>query len=68
MQAHENQQSATVVSTIAILVGNKLSNNIDAEYREAIGDIILWDTPVIKKTGQQEENTHPRNYLRTRKT
>ena len=49
MQAHESQQSATVVSTIAILVGNKLSNNIDAEYREAIGDIILWDTPVIKK-------------------
>ena len=32
MQAHESQQSATVVSTIAILVGNKLSNNIDAEY------------------------------------
>ena len=48
MQAHGNQQSATVVSTIAILVGNKLNNNIDAEYREAIGDIIMWDTPVIK--------------------
>ena len=52
MQAHENQQSATVVSTIAILVGNKLSNNIDAEYREAIGDIILWDTPVISTNGK----------------
>ena len=49
MQVHENQQSATVVSTIAILVGNKLSNDIDAEYREAIGDIILWDTSVIKE-------------------
>ena len=48
MQAHESQQSATVVSTIAILVGNKLNNNIDAEYREAIGDIIMWDTPVIR--------------------
>ena len=44
MQTHENQQSATVVSTIAILVGNKLNNNIDAEYREAIGDISMWDT------------------------
>ena len=33
---------------ILILVGNKLNDNIDAEYREAIGDIIMWDTPVIK--------------------
>ena len=48
MQSHESQQSATVVSTIAILVGNKLDKNVDAEYREAIRDIIMWDTPVIK--------------------
>ena len=70
MQAHESQQSATIVSTIAILVGNKLDNNIDAEYREAIGDIIMWDIPVIKKiktTGRQEKSIHPRNCLKTRK-
>ena len=49
MHVHENQQSATVVSTIAIFVGSKLNDDIDAECREAIGDIILWDTSVIKK-------------------
>ena len=48
MQAHESQKSATVVPTIAILVGNKLNDNIDAVYRDAIGDIIMWDAPVIK--------------------
>ena len=48
MQCHESQQSATVISTIAILVGNKLGINVDIKYREAIGDVILWNTPVIK--------------------
>ena len=49
MQAHESQQSATIISTIAILVGSKLNNNVDTNVREAIGDVILWDIPVIKK-------------------
>ena len=49
MQVHESQQSAAVVSTIAMLVGSKLNNSIDAKYREAIGDVILWDIPVIKE-------------------
>ena len=48
MQCHESQQSASVIATIAILVGNKIGNNVDAEYRKAIGDVILWNTPVIK--------------------
>ena len=48
MQVHESQQSATIVSTIAILVGSKLDNSIDAKFREAIGDVILWNIPVIK--------------------
>ena len=48
MQVHESQQSATIVSTIAILVGNKLDDNIDADYRKAIGDIIMWNVPVIR--------------------
>ena len=29
MQCHESQQSASVISTIAILVGNKVSDNVD---------------------------------------
>ena len=49
MQIHESQQSATVVSTIAILVGSKMDNSFDADLRKAIGDIILWDIPVIKE-------------------
>ena len=48
MQCHESQQSASVIATIAIIVGNKINNDVDVEYRRAIGDIILWNTPVIK--------------------
>ena len=54
MQCHESQQSASVIATIAILVGNKIGNNVDAEYRKAIGDVILWNTPVI-----QDKDTWP---------
>ena len=50
MQCHESQQSAAVIATIAIIIGNKINTeamNIDEKYRRAIGDIILWNTPVI---------------------
>ena len=50
MQCHESQQSAGVVATIAILIDNKINidgMNIDKECRKAIGDVILWDTPVM---------------------
>ena len=50
MQCHESQQSAAIIATIAIIIGNKMNTeamNIDEKYRRAIGDIILWDTPVI---------------------
>ena len=64
MQAHESQHSATVISTIAILVGNKLNDDIDAEYREAIGDIIMWNTPVIKnKEGWPSRRKYSPNKL-----
>ena len=49
MKVHESQQSAAVVSTIAVLVGGTLKNEVSKETREAIGDIILWDVPVIKE-------------------
>ena len=49
MRVHESQQSAAIVSAIAILVGSKLKNEVKKEIREAIGDIILWDVPVIKE-------------------
>ena len=48
MKVHESQQSAAIVSTIAILVGSKLRNEVKKEIREAVGDIILWDVPIIK--------------------
>ena len=48
MQVHESQQSASVIATIAILVGSKLNDDIDVVYREAIGDVITWNVPVIR--------------------
>ena len=45
---HESQQSASIIATIATLVGSKLNDDVDITYREAIGDVIMWDTPVIK--------------------
>ena len=51
MQCHESQQSASIIATIAIIIGNKMNSkemNVDEKYRRAIGDIILWNTPVIK--------------------
>ena len=48
MQVHESQQSASIIATIATLVGSKLHDDVDVVYREAIGDVIMWDTPVIK--------------------
>ena len=50
MQIHQSQQSAAVVATIAFLIGNKINTDemsIDEECRKALGDIILWDTPII---------------------
>ena len=50
MQCHESQQSAAVVATIAILIGNKIEKDgiqVSEECRRALGDIMLWDTPVI---------------------
>ena len=50
MQCHESQQSAAIIATIAIIIGNKMNAeamDIDERYRRAIGDVILWDTPVI---------------------
>ena len=50
MQGHESQQSATIVTTIAILVGNKMDTeeiSVSEECRRAFGDIMLWNTPVI---------------------
>ena len=62
MQCHESQQSASIIATIAIIIGNKMNSkemNVDEEYRRAIGDIILWDTPVIKdKNGCPERKKY----------
>ena len=62
MQCHESQQSASIIATVAIIIGNKMNSkemNVDEEYRRAIGDIILWDTPVIKdKNGWPERKKY----------
>ena len=70
MQCHESQQSAGVVATIAILIGNKINvdgMNIDEECRKAIGDVILWDTPVItnRDAWPSRQNIHSCKYLLT---
>ena len=47
MQVHESQQSAAVIATIAVLVGNKLNESTNKEVREAIGDVITWDVSLV---------------------
>ena len=50
MQCHESQQSAAIVATIAILIGNKIDTdgmNVSEGCQRALGDIMFWDTPVI---------------------
>ena len=49
MQGHEIQQSAPLISTIAILIGEKVNSNnlnISKECSRAISDMI-WDTTVV---------------------
>ena len=45
MQSHEIQQSAPLIATIEKVYSNNLSNS--KECSRAIGDMILWDTPVV---------------------
>ena len=49
MLGHESQKSATIITTIAILVGEKMDTNKLSDSKEcsrALGDIMLWNTPV----------------------
>ena len=63
MQAHESQQSAAVVATIAVLVGSRLNEDTDKVFREAIGDVITWDVSLINN----DKNWPPRKKYMTRK-
>ena len=65
MKVHESQQSAAIISTIAILVRSKLKNEVKKEVREAIGDIILWDVPIIKEKNDwpQRKKVFNKNYI-----
>ena len=50
MQGHESQQSATIIATIAILIGEKMETkefSVSKECSRVLGDIMLWNTPVI---------------------
>merc|ERR1712198_361336 len=49
MRVHENQQSAPIVATIALLVGNRIRENVSKDVRLLIGDIIRWDVRIIKR-------------------
>ena len=66
MKVHESQQSAAIISTIAILVGSKLKNEVKKEIMEAIGDIILWDVPIIKEKNDwpQRKSFQQKFYMR----
>ena len=59
MQCHESQQSAAVIATIAIIIGNKINTeamNVDERYRRAIGGIIYGIHQLLqtKMAGLQE--------------
>ena len=50
MLGHETQQSAPLIASIAILIGDKVSSKyltISQECNKALSDIILWDIKVI---------------------
>ena len=49
LQIHESQQSATIIATIAVLIGHKLEESTEKSSREAIGDVITWDIPLISE-------------------
>merc|ERR1711872_1041779 len=49
MRVHESQQSAPIVATIALLVGNTVSSIVSKEVGLMIGDIIRWDVTIIKQ-------------------
>ena len=43
-----NPTTVMVVLLLGLWLLLGCDNNVDAEYRKSIGDIILWNTPVIK--------------------
>merc|ERR1711893_71503 len=52
MRVHESQQSAPIVATIALLVGNTIKNIVSKEVGLMIGDIIRWDVELIKRRSE----------------
>merc|ERR1711872_30153 len=49
MRVHESQQTAPIVATIALLVGNKVRDNVSKDVGLLISDIIRWDVTLIKQ-------------------
>ena len=55
MKVHESQQSAPIVASIAILIGNAIrirQANISQTCDEALSNIIMWDVKVITVLSQ----------------
>merc|ERR1711873_100908 len=49
MRVHENQQTAPIVATIALLVGNKVRDHVSKDVGLLLSDIIRWDVILIKQ-------------------
>merc|ERR1711893_386164 len=49
MRVHESQQTAPIVATIALLVGNTVKDIVSKDVGLLIGDIIRWDVTIIKQ-------------------
>ena len=40
MKSHESQQTAPIITTIAMIIGSKLKYEVTKEIRISVGDII----------------------------
>merc|ERR1711872_993375 len=49
MRVHESQQTAPIIATIALLVGNKVRDNVSKDVGLLLSDIIRWDVILIQK-------------------
>ena len=49
MRVHESQQTAPIVATIALLVGNKVRDDVSKDVGLLLSDIIRWDVMLIKQ-------------------
>merc|ERR1711872_894846 len=49
MKVHESQQTAPIIATIALLVGNKVKDKVSKDVGILLSEIIRWDVKLIQK-------------------